>query len=182
MTDSHWRVKVAASWVVAVTMGLAFSPAPQFTGDALPKASRSRPSVLLVTLDTVRADHLRCYGYSRIETPNLDGLAAEGVRFTNAYTQAPITLPAHAVILTGTYPMYNAVRDFTSTGLPGSVPTLAEKLRREGYHTAAFVSSFVLNSMWGLNRGFEVYDDAALDAGVTNSPFLLARRGAGGFR
>ena len=72
MTDSHWRVKVAASWVVAVTMGLAFSPAPQFTGDALPKASRSRPSVLLVTLDTVRADHLRCYGYSRIETPNLD--------------------------------------------------------------------------------------------------------------
>ena len=177
MTDSHWRVKVTASWVVAVTMSLVFSPAPQFKDDGLPKASRSRPSVLLVTLDTVRADHLRCYGYSRIETPNLDGLAAEGVRFTNAYTQAPITLPAHAVILTGTYPMYNAVRDFTSVGLPGSVPTLAEKLRREGYHTAAFVSSFVLNSMWGLNRGFEVYDDAALDAGVKNSPFLLARRG-----
>ncbi|MGO9273378.1 MAG: sulfatase-like hydrolase/transferase [Terriglobia bacterium] len=138
----------------------------------------ARPSVLLITLDTVRADHLACYGYSRIQTPNIDRLAAEGVRFTNAYTQVPITLPSHAVILTGTYPMYNGVRDFTSTGLPSNIPTLAEVLRRNGYHTTAFVSSFVLNSMWGLDRGFEVYDDdMGPEVGHSEQLFLVQRRG-----
>ena len=134
------------------------------------------PSVLLITLDTVRADHIGCYGYSRIKTPALDGLAADGVRFENAYAQVPITLPSHAAILTGTYPMLNGVRDFTSGPLPTNIPTLAEMLRRSGYHTAAFVSAFVLNSMWGLNRGFEVYDD---NVGIgRNRPrylFLLQR-------
>jgi arylsulfatase A-like enzyme/Tfp pilus assembly protein PilF len=136
------------------------------------------PSVLLITLDTVRADHIGCYGYSRIETPAIDRLASDGVRFENAYTQVPITLPSHAVILTGTYPMFSGVRDFTSPPLSANIPTLAEMLRRSGYQTAAFVSSFVLNSMWGLNQGFEVYDD---DMGIDrNRPrylFLLARRG-----
>lgn len=140
--------------------------------------SFTHPSVLLITLDTVRADHLGCYGYSRIETPTIDRLAAEGVRFSNAYAQAPITLPSHAVILTGTYPMYNGLRDFTSPSLRGDIPTLADILRRNGYRTAAFVSSFVLNSMWGLNRGFEVYDDnVGFDPKGTNSLFLLERRG-----
>jgi arylsulfatase A-like enzyme/Tfp pilus assembly protein PilF len=138
----------------------------------------SRPSVLLISLDTVRADHLGCYGYSRIETPNIDRLAADGIRFANAYTQVPITLPAHVTLLTGTYPMFNGVRDFTSPGLPASVPTLAEILRRQGYHTAAFVSSFVLNSMWGLDRGFELYDDQVpLDATRRKDLFLLQRSG-----
>ena len=72
------------------------------------------------------------------------------MRFENAYAQAPITLPSHAVILTGTYPMFNGVRDFTSPGLPANIPTLAEMFRRKGYRTAAFVSSYALNSMWGL--------------------------------
>jgi len=126
----------------------------------------------------VRADHLGCYGYSRIETPNIDRLAAEGIRFTNAYTQVPITLPAHAVLLTGTYPMFNGVRDFTSAGLPSDIPTLAEILRRNGYHTAAFVSSFVLNSMWGLDRGFELYDDQVeLTTAQKRDLFLVERRG-----
>jgi arylsulfatase A-like enzyme len=132
----------------------------------------------LITLDTVRADHIGCYGYSRVETPAIDRLARDAVRFEYAYTQVPITLPSHAVILTGTYPMFSGVRDFTSPPLPANIPTLADMLRRSGYQTAAFVSSFVLNSMWGLNRGFEVYDD---DMGIDkNRPrylFLLARRG-----
>ncbi len=145
---------------------------------ARPEPSIPSPSVLLITIDTLRADHVACYGYAPVETPAMDGLAAEGARFENAYAQVPITLPSHAVILTGTYPMFNGVRDFTSPGLPAGIPTLAEMLRRKGYRTAAFVSSYALNSMWGLNRGFEVYDDSVgLDPGRSTDIFLLERRG-----
>lgn len=136
------------------------------------------PSVLLITLDTVRADHLRCYGYLRIETPNLDRLARDGIRFENAYAQVPNTLASHTVILTGTYPMFNGVRDFTSAALAANIPTLAETLHHSGYQTAAFVSSIVLNSMWGLNRGFELYDDhVAIDTQRERFLFLTQRRG-----
>jgi arylsulfatase A-like enzyme/Flp pilus assembly protein TadD len=100
------------------------------------------------------------------------------VRFENAYAQAPITLPSHTVILTGTYPMFNGVRDFTSPGLPVNIPTLAEMMRRKGYRTAAFVSSYAVNSLWGLNRGFEVYDDdLGLESGRSNDIFMVERRG-----
>lgn len=137
-----------------------------------------RPSVLLITLDTVRADHLGCYGYRRVQTPVLDELAAHGVRFENAYTQVPLTLPSHAVILTGTYPMFNGVRDFTTAGLPAGIPTLAGMLRRHGYHTAAFISSFALQSIWGLNRGFEIYDEnLGIEPGRSSDVFLDVRRG-----
>ena len=130
------------------------------------------PSVVLITLDTVRADHLGCYGYAPAKTPALDGLAREAVRFANAYTAVPITLPSHAVILTGTYPMWNGVRDFTSPGLPPSIPTLAVILRRNGYATVAFVSAYALNSMWGLDRGFDLYDDQ-MDLGARSGSDLL---------
>jgi choline-sulfatase len=134
------------------------------------------PCIVLITLDTVRADHLACYGYRRIKTPSIDSLASEGIRFDHAYAQVPLTLPSHTVIMTGTYPMFNGVRDLTSTGLHSILPTLADILRHNGYRTAAFVSSFVLNSMWGLNRGFEVYDDET-EKGASRSPSLLERRG-----
>ena len=83
------------------------------------------PNVVLITLDTVRADRLGCYGYKLIETPHLDSLAAEGVRFANAYTPVPITLPAHSVLLTGMYPMRTAMHDFSGNRLNSSQPTLA---------------------------------------------------------
>ena len=164
------------AWLGIWGFGLYFWPALN-TSAAFPPQGRPN-SVLLITIDTVRADHLACYGYRRIETPAIDSLAREGIRFEHAYAQVPLTLPSHTVILTGTYPMFNGVRDLTSTGLPGTVPTLAEVLHRKGYQTAAFVSSFVLNSMWGLNRGFEVYDDA-MDAATSGnkSPSLLERHG-----
>jgi arylsulfatase A-like enzyme/Tfp pilus assembly protein PilF len=134
--------------------------------------------VLLITLDTVRADHVRCYGDAQIETPAIDALAADGIRYDKAYTAVPITLPSHAAILTGTYPMFNGVRDFTSPPLAASVPTLAEVLHRRGYETAGFVSSLVLSTMWGLNRGFEVYDDnVGLDTNRSRFLFLVARPG-----
>ena len=145
-------------------------------GEAAP--TTQSPSILLITIDTLRADHVGCYGYSRVETPVIDGLAAAGARFENAYAQAPITLPSHAVILTSTYPMFNGVRDFTSPGLPQGIPTLAEVLRQKGYRTAAFVSSYAVNSMWGLNRGFDVYDDdLGMEPGRSRDLFLVERRG-----
>src|SRR5690348_14084899 len=162
----------AVVWISDACFPLTLKGAQASSGQVPP------PSVVLITLDTVRADHLGCYGYQRIETPSIDKLASEGIRFAHAYAQVPLTLPSHTVIMTGTYPMFNSVRDLTSTGLNSSLPTLAEILRQNGYSTAALVSSFVLNSMWGLNRGFEVYDDETeSEKGASNSPSLLERRG-----
>ncbi len=115
--------------------------------------------MLLITVDTLRADRLGCYGARRVETPAMDALATQGARFEDALAQVPITLPSHAVILTGTYPMYNGVRDFTSHGIPPSIGLLAEAFKRQGYETGGFVSAFVLDSTWGFGRGFDTYDD-----------------------
>ncbi len=122
-------------------------------------ARAANTPVLLITVDTLRADRLGCYGAKRVRTPAMDSLAADGVRFENALAQVPITLPSHAVILSGTYPMFNGVRDFTSPGVPSNVGLLAEAFARQGYSTAAFVSAFVLDSTWGFGRGFQTYDD-----------------------
>ena len=118
-----------------------------------------RPSVILITVDTLRADHLGCYGDSGIETPAIDALAREGVVFRRAISQVPLTGPSHAALLTGTYPAWNGFQSWSDPGLRPGVPTLAEVFKARGYTTAAFVSAFVLDSMWGLNRGFDLYDD-----------------------
>ncbi|MDI6845786.1 MAG: tetratricopeptide repeat protein [Candidatus Saccharicenans sp.] len=115
-------------------------------------------NILLITLDTTRADHLGCYGYRAARTPNIDRLAAEGVLFRNAYCSAPLTLPSHATILTGLEPFVHSVRN-NGHYLPEGVKTIAEILKDKGYRTAAFVSSFSVDSRFGLDRGFEVYDD-----------------------
>ena len=115
-------------------------------------------NVLLITLDTTRADHLGCYGYKAARTPNLDSLAREGVRFARTYCPAPLTLPAHASIMTGLYPAAHTVRN-NGHYLPSGIRTLAEILKGGGYSTAAFVSSFSVDSRFGLDRGFDVYDD-----------------------
>jgi choline-sulfatase len=146
---------------------------------AIPAAeSTPRPNVLLITLDTVRADHLGCYGYRRVKTPNIDALADEGIRFEHAYTQVPLTLPSHVAILTGTYPMYNHVRDFTGIGLPSNIGIISEAFKRHGYATAAFVSAYVLDGSWGLRRGFGVYDDRFdPEQYETRNPGNIQRRG-----
>jgi arylsulfatase A-like enzyme/Flp pilus assembly protein TadD len=117
------------------------------------------PNVVLITIDTVRADHLGCYGYKLIETPHLDALAAAGIRFTNAYTPVPITLPAHSVMITGTYPIRTGIHDFSGNRLNASQPTLATLLHAKGYTTGAVLGSAVLDSRFGLNRGFDFYYD-----------------------
>ena len=116
-------------------------------------------NILLVTLDTTRADHLGCYGDARAVTPNLDALASRGIRFANAYAQVPLTLPSHCSIMTGTYPLVHQVHNNGSYYLGSRNPTLAEILGRRGYATAAFVSSFTLDSRFGIARGFDLYDD-----------------------
>jgi choline-sulfatase len=116
-------------------------------------------NLLLVTLDTVRADHLGCYGYGPAETPALDRLAREGVRFARASSAAPLTLPSHASILTGLLPLHHGVRNNGAAGLAAGTPTLATLLGAAGYRTGAFVAAFVLDHRFGLAPGFETYDD-----------------------
>jgi arylsulfatase A-like enzyme len=116
-------------------------------------------NVLLFTLDTTRADHIGCYGDPDARTPNIDRLAAEGVRFSNATAQAPMTLPSHSSIFTGTYPFMHGVRDNGGFYLGPEEITLAELLKQKGRATSAFVGAFVLDSRWGLNQGFDYYFD-----------------------
>jgi choline-sulfatase len=118
-----------------------------------------RPNIVLITLDTTRADHLGCYGYGHPTTPNIDALARRGVLFAQAASAAPLTLPAHSSIMTGMYPTYHGVRLNGSTALSQVQRTLAEALSERGYDTGAFVAAFVLDGRWGLNQGFDVYDD-----------------------
>jgi arylsulfatase A-like enzyme/Tfp pilus assembly protein PilF len=120
--------------------------------------SRS-PNVLLITLDTTRADRLQCYGYSPALTPALDSLAAEGVLFERAYTPVPMTLPSHATMMTGLYPPEHGLVANGRGRLDEHHSVLAEIFRDAGYDTAAFVASFVLHSTFGLQRGFATYDD-----------------------
>ena len=123
-----------------------------------PKAPE-HPNVLLVTLDTTRADRIGCYGYGPAHTPNLDRLAREGVRASDAATAAPITLPSHSSILTGLYPPAHGVRDNGNYALGNDAVTLAERLHDAGYATHAIVSALVLNRRYNLTQGFDAYDD-----------------------
>jgi choline-sulfatase len=118
-----------------------------------------RLNVVLVTIDTLRADRLGCYGYSKIETPNLDRFARKGVLFENAVAQAPLTAPSHASMFTGVYPTVHKVRDTGGFVLQSSNTTLAEILQQQGWDTAAFIGASVLNKRFGFNQGFTIYDD-----------------------
>ena len=122
--------------------------------------AQSHPNVILITMDTLRADHLGCYGDKQIETPTLDALARDSVVFDRAIVQVPLTWPSHTAILTGTYPFQNGVQDFTAHPLSPQFRTLAQAFKQAGYATGAVVSSFVLDRSWGLARGFDYYDDA----------------------
>jgi len=123
--------------------------------------ARGSTSVLLITLDTTRADALGAYGHEPSVTPNLDRLAREGVLFTRAFTVAPLTLPAHASMLTGLFPPRHGVRDNGLVPLPSSATTLAERAREAGFETAAFLGSVVLDQGFGLEQGFERYEAPA---------------------
>ena len=146
----------------------------QALGSAAPSVP---PNILLITVDTLRADRLGCYGYAEGETPAIDALARDGVLFEHAIAQVPLTWPSHAAIMTGTYPFSNGVQDFTGQPLSPDFRTLAESLKDQGYATGAVVSSFVLDRSWGLGRGFDFYQDAFAGlAFVRTDPALVDRR------
>ena len=131
---------------------------------------------LLITIDTIRSDHIGCYGYQKIKTPHMDQLAQRGILFENAFTPVPITLPSHASILTGMYPTFHGIRNNGTYALSDADVTLAELLKSKGYVTAAFVSAYVLDKRFGLDQGFDVYNDD-----LSNSPeerFLYTERRA----
>jgi arylsulfatase A-like enzyme/Tfp pilus assembly protein PilF len=145
------------------------------TKDAPSTVAGAPPNLLLVTLDTTRHDRLGCYGYSCADTPAIDSVAARGVLFEEAYSPAPMTLTAHATLLTGVLPPEHGARVNGEHRLADHVPTLAEELSTAGYRTGAFIAAFVLHQRFGLARGFEVYDDDLTGAYEQEVPSGLAR-------
>lgn len=135
------------------------------------KPAHSIRNVVLISIDTCRADHLSCYGFNKPTTPNIDAIAKEATLYTNAYTTIPLTLPAHCSILTGTYPPYHGVHDNSGQQLAASNITLPEILQKNGFYTAGIVSAFTLNGQFGINQGFDSYNDK----------FINPVRAAGGF-
>ncbi|HEV8630756.1 MAG TPA: sulfatase-like hydrolase/transferase, partial [Thermoanaerobaculia bacterium] len=135
----------------ALAVGLLLAPVPAF--------GAARPNLVLVTLDTTRADHLGAWGWAHARTPNLDELARGGTRFARCDTAAPITLASHSTLLTGLYPPRHGVRDNGTFALAPRFETVAESLRAAGYDTAAVVSAVILARRHGLDQGFRTYDD-----------------------
>ncbi len=127
-------------------------------GATTPPPSATARNLVVVTIDTLRADHVGGYGYARARTPTLDGLAAGGALFERAYSAAPITLTSHATLMSGRYPPGHGARD-NGMHVSAGVPTLATELHTRGFRTGAFVAAFPLDHQFGLDRGFDVYSD-----------------------
>ena len=144
------------NFAIALTLVVAVASCRQI---APRSGSADRPNVLLVTIDTLRADHVGSYGYQAASTPTIDALAARGVRFETSVVHTPLTGPSHASILTGHTPLGHGFRNNSGYVLAPQVKTAAEDFRQAGYRTAAFVSGFPLDRRFGFDRGFEMYDD-----------------------
>jgi arylsulfatase A-like enzyme/predicted Zn-dependent protease len=149
-------VKPLSQTPAALALGLWAALAAGCSGVDLPPRPRN---LLLVTIDTLRADRLGCYGHGEAQTPWIDGLARRGLRFTAATTVVPLTLPAHASLMTGAFPPHHGVRDNGGFYLEEEHVTLAEVLRDRGFRTGGFVGAFVLDSRWGIAQGFDHFFD-----------------------
>jgi arylsulfatase A-like enzyme/Flp pilus assembly protein TadD len=125
---------------------------------ATPRPSRTTP-VFLISIDTLRSDHLPAYGYRGVQTPNLDALRTDSILYRHAYSHCPLTLPSHLTMLTGLLPADHGVRDNIGFKLSDAIPTLGSLLKRNGYATGAAVSAYVLRRESGISRGFDFYDD-----------------------
>ena len=156
-------------WTIALALACATGVS---TSSLVPTQPPSTPNVLLITVDTLRADRLGSYGHTSARTPVLDALAAAGVRFADATAHAPLTHPSHAAILSGRYPGAYGIRLNGMDPLPSSAVTLAERLKATGYRTGAVTASVVLDSAHGLDQGFDDYDDAI--AGPVRATMAMA--------
>ena len=141
-----------------------------FSSKNLPKLD-----VLLVTIDTLRADYLSCYDKTHVQTPHIDRLASKGILFERAFAHNVVTLPSHINILTGTYPFYHGVRDNAGFRLSEESLLISEILKQQGYNTAAFIGAFPLDDRFGLNQGFDLYDDFYGDTAHAHDMFFVER-------
>lgn len=169
-------VAAAATFLILRREPAAASPQAGFQR-LLRKSGIDKPNIVLITLDTTRADHLPIYGYDQVKTPRLRQLAQRGLVFEQCVTATPFTLPAHCTIMTGLYPTYHGVRINGDTALSAQHDTMAEALSRRGYDCGAFIGAFVLDGRWGLKQGFAHYDDdfdlnryKQLDLGMVQRP------------
>jgi arylsulfatase A-like enzyme len=145
----------------------------------VPAVSESKHSVVMISIDTLRADYLKLYSPQGIETPNMESLASNGIVFRKVISQIPYTLPSHCSLLTGLYPATHGVRDNVHDALPKSIHTLAEDFKAGGYQTAGFIGSMVLSRQTGLSRGFDYYDDFFSRADVKSEDLGAIERRAG---
>ena len=147
------------------------------TAGVLVAAQRHREikHIVLISLDTTRADHLSCYGYPKNTTPHIDALATHATRFEHVVSTAPMTLPAHSTMFTGMIPPAHGVHHNIGYQLAPSNTTMAELLREDGFHTAGIISSFVLFKKFGISQGFDTYNETF--SGARNTRFGLERRG-----
>jgi arylsulfatase A-like enzyme/Tfp pilus assembly protein PilF len=145
------EVGAAAAFAAALLLAAA-------AADPAARQSSARPNVVLLTLDTLRADRLGAYGYKPAATPNLDRLAREGIRFDDATTQSPLTGPAHTALLTGQIPTRLGIKTNAGAPIPEGAVTLAEALKTAGYRTGGFVGAFVLDRQYGFAQGFDAFD------------------------
>src|SRR3954466_5472836 len=167
------RLRATGAVVATASLGLAAGcsrPAPE---------PRAAPNVLLIPIDTLRADAVGAYGNRSVSTPWIDRLAAGGVRFTQARASAVVTLPSPATILSGLYPFHHGVRENAGFRFSPQLDTLATLLRARQYRTGAFVSAFPLDARFGLTQGFDVYDDHFSKSETSTVAFRVPeRRGA----
>jgi len=150
----RWGCRMLLSAIVAFTLACGVGSSNQVGAESV-----GPPNVILISVDTLRADYVGCYGSGKVRTPNIDVLASDGTRFGTVVSEVPLTFPAHTSLLTGNYPMMTGVRDNLGYRLVPSQQTLAEVLKEQGYSTGAFVGAYVLHSKWGLGQGFDRYDD-----------------------
>jgi arylsulfatase A-like enzyme/Tfp pilus assembly protein PilF len=153
------RSALLIAGLVMITIAGAAAFLVVHTSGRIPQAGFAGANVLVITLDTTRADRIGAYGYARAETPSLDRLAAQGLLFEHCITPTAYTLPSHSSIFTGTYPPFHGVRLNGDSALSDVHTTLAEQLKARGYRTGAFVGAFVLDGRWGLEQGFDHFDD-----------------------
>jgi len=157
------RAVVVVVIVIALAVAILLLRGGKAPGPVIDRVSQdlelTNANVLLITLDTTRADRIGAYGYRKAETPHFDALAADGVLFEDTITPTAFTLPSHSSILTGLYPTYHGVRLNGGSALADVHTTLAERLAESGYRCGAFVGAFVLDGRWGLEQGFEHFDD-----------------------
>jgi arylsulfatase A-like enzyme/Flp pilus assembly protein TadD len=167
-------MKTRNTKIILAIIGLAIAITSVMTYRHFRSSSRRR--VIIISMDTTRADYLSCYGYEHKTTPNIDAVAAEAVRFEQVIAPIPLTLPSHSTMMTGTIPPYHGIHDNLNYTLGDSNVTLAEILQARGYTTGGIISTYVLEDTFGLDQGFDTYDDE-FDETITDAAGAQRRGG-----